>query len=141
MTEGTFTIGQAATRSGATADTIRYYERIGVLPKPPRSHAGYRRYTDAHVARIRFVRNAARFGFPLKELAGFVKARDKGQPPCRGVRAAGQRLLDDIDRQIEDLRRARDDMRRTLASWDARLAATPPGQPARLLESLGPHVS
>jgi len=141
MTAETFTIGEAAARSGVSADTIRYYERIGVLPKPPRTDAGYRRYTDAHLARLAFVRNAARFGFPLKELAGFLKAREKGQPPCRSVRAAGERLLTDMDRQIEEMLRAREDMRRTLEAWDVRLAATPEGSPARLLESLAPRVS
>ena len=140
MAPGTFTIGDAAAQSGVSADTIRYYERIGVLPKPPRSDGGYRRYTDAHVGRIIFVRNAARFGFPLKELAGFLKARDKGQPPCRSVRAAGGRLLQDMERQIAELIEARDQMRRTLADWDERLARTPPGTPARLLESLVPRV-
>jgi len=141
MPPGTFTIGEAATRSGVSADTIRYYERIGVLPKPPRSDAGYRRYTDAHVGRIVFVRNAARFGFPLKELSSFLTSREKGQPPCRSVRAAGERLLQDMERQIVELREARDQMRRTLADWDTRLARTPPGTPARLLESLAPRVS
>jgi len=132
----TFTIGQAAARAGISPDTIRYYERIGVLPNPPRSAAGYRRYSDAHVGRIVFVRNAARFGFPLKELAGFLKSREKGQLPCRSVRAAGDRLLANLDRQIAELTTARNDMLRTLTDWDRRLAATPPGAPARLLESL-----
>jgi DNA-binding transcriptional MerR regulator len=132
----TFTISQAAARSGVSADTIRYYERIGVLPKPPRSDAGYRRYSDGSVARIAFVRNAARFGFPLKELAGFLRAREKGQPPCRSVKAAADRLLRDMDRQIGELVKARAAMARTLADWDLRLAQTPEGTPAQLLESL-----
>src|SRR3954471_3101313 len=136
MSSGTFTIGEAAARAGISPDTIRYYERVGVLPQPPRSEAGYRRYSDAHVGRMVFVRNAARFGFPLKELAGFLKSRDKGQPPCRSVRAAGDRLLADMDRQIAELTAARTDMADTLADWDRRLAATAPGSPARLLESL-----
>jgi len=136
MSSGTFTIGEAAARAGLSADTIRYYERIGVLPKPPRSAAGYRRYSDAHVGRIVFVRNAARFGFPLKELAGFLKSREKGQLPFRSVRAAGDRLLANLERQIAELTTARHDMLRTLADWDRRLAATPPGAPALLLESL-----
>ena len=136
MSSGSFTIGQAAARAGISADTIRYYERIGVLPKPPRSAAGYRRYSDAHVGRMVFVRDAARFGFPLRELAGFLKSRDKGQPPCHSVRAAGDRLLADLDRQIAELTAARSNMVRTLADWDRRLAAAPRGTPARLLESL-----
>ena len=136
MGSGTFTIAEASARSGIPADTIRYYERIGVLPKPPRSTAGYRRYSDAHVGRMVFVRNAARFGFPLKELAGFLRSRDRGQSPCRSVRAAGDRLLADLDRQIAELTAARSEMVLTLARWDRMLAATPAGSPARLLESL-----
>lgn len=134
---GTFTIGEAAKRSGVSIDTIRFYERLGVLPKPPRSDGGYRRYTEASVARIAFVRRAAQFGFPLKELAAFLRARERGQPPCRSVRAAGARLLADMDRRIDELAQTRDDLAKTLAEWDGRLAATPSGAPARLLESLG----
>jgi len=136
MMASTCKIGEAAARAGVSADTIRYYERIGVLPKPPRSDAGYRRYSDASVARIAFVRNAARFGFPLKELAGFLRAREKGQPPCRSVKAAADRLLLDMDRQIAELTAARAEMARTLADWEQRLAQTPDGAPAHLLESL-----
>jgi MerR family mercuric resistance operon transcriptional regulator len=136
MAPSTFNIGEAAARAGVSADTIRYYERVGVLPRPPRSDAGYRRYTDASVARIAFVRNAARFGFPLKELAGFLRAREKGHAPCRSVKAAGERLLLDMDRQIAELAAARAEMARTLADWDRRLARTPEGAPAHLLESL-----
>lgn len=131
-----FTIGEAARRSGVSVDTIRFYERMGVLPKPPRSDGGYRRYSDASVARIAFVRRAAQFGFPLKELAAFLRARERGQAPCRSVRAAGGRLLADMDRRLGELRQSRDDLARTLEEWDARLAGTPAGTPARLLESL-----
>jgi DNA-binding transcriptional MerR regulator len=120
-----------------SVDTIRYYERVGLLPPPPRSHAGYRRYSDDAVARIVFVRSAARFGFALKELAGFLRARQQGRPPCRSVRAAGERLLQDLDRRIAELQTARATMAATLAEWDVRLAA---GEPARLLETLTvPH--
>jgi len=132
----TCTIGEAAARSGVTVDTIRFYERVGVLPKPPRSDGGYRRYSDASIARIVFVRNAARFGFPLKELAAFLRARERGQPPCRAVKAAGHRLLDEMDARIAELSSARAEMARVLAAWDRRLAETPQGAPARLLESL-----
>jgi DNA-binding transcriptional MerR regulator len=132
----TCTIGEAAARSGVTADTIRFYERVGVLPKPPRSDGGYRRYSDANVARIVFVRNAARFGFPLKELAAFLRARERGQPPCRAVKAAGDRLLAEMDARIAELTSARIEMARVLVDWERRIAATPGGAPARLLESL-----
>ena len=89
----TFGIGEAARRAGISPDLIRYYERVGVLPRAPRTSGGFRYYSDDAVARLLFVRNAIRFGFTSKELAGFLKARDSGRPPCHSVRAAGQRLL------------------------------------------------
>lgn len=105
--------------------------------------AGYRRYSNACVARIAFVRNAARFGFPLKELASFLRARDReqGRPPCRTVKAAGERLLMEMDVQIAELVSARAEMAHTRADWGRRLARTAEGSPAHLLESLGPIKS
>jgi len=85
---------------------------------------------------IAFVRNAAAFGFPLKELAGFLRARDHGRPPCRSVKSAGERLLAEMDRQLAALADARRQLAATLDDWDRRLAAAPEGTPARLLESL-----
>jgi DNA-binding transcriptional MerR regulator len=139
-TAASFNISEAAARAGVSADTIRYYERVGVLPRAPRTAAGYRRYTEEAVARIAFVRNAAAFGFPLKELAGFLRARDAGQPPCRSVKAAAERLLADMDRQLAALLDARRAMAATLQEWESRLAQTPRGSAARLLDSL-PGVS
>jgi DNA-binding transcriptional MerR regulator len=136
-----FNISEAASRAGISADAIRYYERVGVLPKPPRTESGYRRYTDESIARMVFVRNAAAFGFPLKELAGFLRARDQGRPPCRSVKVAGERLLAEMDRQLAQLGEARRQMAVTLQDWDRRLAETPAGAPARLLESLGVSAS
>ena len=129
-------IGEAAARAGVTCDTLRYYERQGLVPGPPRAANGYREYPDATVGRVRFVRNALRFGFSVKQVAGFLRARDAGRPPCRDVRETAERLLGDVERQIERLTASRDAMRRTLAAWDARLAATPKGVPARLLEHI-----
>jgi len=136
MPDRPFTIGEAAKRAGVSPDSIRHYERVGVLPRAPRTPGGYRYYTDASVARVLFVRNAMRFGFSMKELAGFLRARDGGTPPCRTVRAAGERLLHDMDRRLAELSDARASMAKALAEWDARLAGTPEGAPAHLLSSL-----
>jgi DNA-binding transcriptional MerR regulator len=136
MAEQTFTIGEAAKRAGVSPDTIRHYERVGLLPRAPRTAGGYRCYTETTVARVLFVRNAIRFGFSMKELSGFVDARDHGRPPCQSVRDAGERLLREMDRELSDLTAARASMAETLAAWDAKLARTPLGTPAHLLADL-----
>lgn len=129
-------IGQAAARAGVSCDTLRYYERQGLLPSPPRTAGGYREYSDSIVERVRFVRNALRFGFTVKQVSGFLKSRESGRPPCREVRAAAETILGRIDQQIAELSAARADVERTLVAWDERMAATPSGMPARLLESI-----
>jgi DNA-binding transcriptional MerR regulator len=129
----TFGIGEAARRAGISPDLVRYYERVGVLPRAPRTAGGFRYYSDDTVARLLFVRNAIRFGFTSKELASFLKARDSGRPPCHSVRAAGDRLLKEMDEQLARLHQARNAMAETLAAWDARLERTPAGTPAHLL--------
>jgi len=103
------------------------------VPRAPRTAGGFRYYSDEAVARLLLVRNAIRFGFASKELAGFLKARDTGRPPCHSVRAAGDRLLTELDDQLARLHEARNAMAATLAAWDARLERTPAGAPAHLL--------
>ena len=137
----TFGLGEAARRAGVSPDLVRYYERVGVLPRAPRTAGGFRCYSDETVARLLLVRNAIRFGFTSKELAGFLKARDSGRPPCQSVRAAGQRLLKQMDDHLAEMHEAREAMAETLAAWDARLERTESGAPAHLLTmvpALGP---
>lgn len=129
-------IGALAARAAVSVDAIRYYERIGVLPKPARTPAGYREYDTAALNRLGLIRNAQQFGFSLREIAGFLRVRDAGGRPCQEVRDAARRALADVDDQILALRRRRADMRRTLRRWDRQLAATPVDRPARLLENM-----
>ena len=131
-----FTIGEAAARAGVSADTIRYYERHKVIPVAPRTSAGYRVYSDDAVARIQLVKNAVRFGFAIKELEAFLRSCDAGQPPCRKVRAAGGRLLAEMDRRPAEMGAAREQMYTAVVAWDRALEATPSGTPARLLHSI-----
>ena len=130
------TIGRVARLAGVTPDTIRYYERLGLLPKATRTPAGYRQYPNGIVTRLTVVRNAQRFGFSLKEIARFLRVREAGGRPCRDVRAAAQRMLEAADEQIAALVSARKEMKDTLRAWDRTLAATPPDRQARLLETL-----
>ena len=76
------TIGKVAALAAVTPDTIRYYERLGLVPKPSRTPAGYRQYPGGVVNRLTLVRNAQRFGFSLREIAGFLRVREAGGTPC-----------------------------------------------------------
>jgi DNA-binding transcriptional MerR regulator len=129
-------IGELAARAGVSRDTLRYYERAGLLPTPPRGPNGYREYSDAVVHRVAFVRSALQFGFGVKQLAGFLRSREQGRPPCRDVRAAAERIAVEMDRRIAEWTAARARLASTLEAWDARLRAAPDGAPARLLETL-----
>jgi DNA-binding transcriptional MerR regulator len=129
-------IGELARRSGVSADTIRYYERIGVLAKAARTSAGYREYGEAAIQQVRLVQNALHFGLSLKQVGGFLGVRRAGGAPCKKVRAAGGEILASIERQIAELTLFQQSIRETLEVWDLRLSQTPEGQPARLLEAL-----
>lgn len=130
------TIGSAAAAAGVSADTIRYYERLGLIPKPPRTRSGYRIYSPGVIRRLLVVRSAQRFGFSLKEIAAFLAVRERGGRPCHDVRQAAQRRLDAVDRQIVELTSTRERMQKTLRQWDRTLARTPADRPAYLLEAL-----
>ena len=129
-------IGQLAKRSGVSADTIRYYERLGLMPKPARTSAGYREYSESAKDRVRLVQNALRFGFSLKQVGAFLGVRQAGGAPCKHVRAAGAQILEAIEQQIVELTASRESIKETLKVWDKRLSQTPEGQPAHLLEAL-----
>jgi DNA-binding transcriptional MerR regulator len=129
-------IGELAGLSAVSADTIRYYERIGLMPKAARTPSGYREYTESAIHRVRLIQNALSFGFSLKQLGAFLGVRHAGGAPCKNVRAAGAKILDAIERQIADLTVSRESVRETLDLWDRRLSQTPEGRPARLLEAL-----
>jgi DNA-binding transcriptional MerR regulator len=130
------TVGQVANAAGVTADAIRYYERLGLLPRAARAENGYRMYGPGVVHRLKVVRSAQRFGFSLRQIAAFLGVRDRGGVPCRDVRIAAQQILEAIDRQIAELKTTRGEMRQTLRAWDRLLDNTPPGRQARPLEAL-----
>jgi DNA-binding transcriptional MerR regulator len=130
------TIGKVAAAASMSPDTIRYYERLGLIPKAARTAAGYRVYSAGVIHRLMVVRKAQQFGFSLREIATFLGVRERGGRPCREVRSAAQRLLDAVDRQIAELTTARERMQVTLKAWDRILTDTPHDRPAYLLEAL-----
>jgi DNA-binding transcriptional MerR regulator len=134
--EQSLSSGQLAAAAGVSADTLRHYERIGVLAETERSPNGYRRYPPAALQRVRMIRSALAVGFTLEELAGILRERQAGTPPCRRVHAMASEKLADIERRIVELTGLRDSMRSVLERWRGDLATTPEGQPAHLLEKL-----
>jgi MerR family Zn(II)-responsive transcriptional regulator of zntA len=136
VARSTVRIGELAVRAGTTPDTIRYYERLGLLGRAHRTPAGYRVFPDSAVKRLRVIRNAQQFGFSLAQIRQFLQVRDVGHAPCRTVRDAAQERLAEVEAKIRELMVLRDTMRSTLAVWSKRLEDTPQGHAARLLEDL-----
>jgi len=100
-------IGEMAKRSGVTIDTVRFYERRGVLPPPDRLPSGYRVYDTAAVERVRFARELQGLGFTLDEVVDALHTYDAEDPTCADQRWRLERALDRIDQKIAELRRTR----------------------------------
>lgn len=98
-------IGILARRSGVTVETIRYYERIGLLPAPPRSAGGYRVYSPAHAERLQFVRRARDLGLSLDEVRRLLSLADQKSRSCGKVHDLAAHHLADIRARIADLKR------------------------------------
>ena len=128
--------GELASMTGVSTDTLRYYERMRLLPLPRRTSAGYRQYPPEAAERVRLVRHAMALGFSLQELSKILAVRDRGGIPCRHVQAMAVQKLAELDRQIDDLVALRGHMQKIVEQWEKRLDATPDGQAARLLETL-----
>jgi len=128
--------GELARRAGVSADTLRVYERRGLLAAPRRTANGYRLYPAESLERVLLVQRALAFGFTLPELSRFLDARAAGRPPCRDVREAAARRLQEIEAAIADLRDLEDSLTEILGAWDATLAGRPKGGRHRFLEAL-----
>jgi len=98
-------IGQLACETGCQVETIRYYERIGVLPPPARASNNYRVYGDSHRRRLVFIRRMRDLGFSLEEVRALLRMIDGGTYTCAEVQALGQEHLDAVRDKIADLRR------------------------------------
>ena len=112
MTNKQLSRGALASRSGVNSETIRYYEKIGLMPDPNRSAGGHRIYEREHVKRLSFIRRTRDLGFTLKEVRGLLALVDGGDYTCAEVRDRTLAHLDDVATKIRDLRK----MQRTLKS-------------------------
>jgi MerR family transcriptional regulator, mercuric resistance operon regulatory protein len=111
-------IGRLSTRAAVNIETVRYYERAGLLPSPPRKEGGHRLYGEAHVKRLTFVRRARELGFTLEEIRALLHLADEQHPSCSKVRVVASAHLEDVRAKIADLKR----MERVLAATVARCA-------------------
>ncbi len=129
--------GSLAKAAGVSPDTIRHYERIGVLPLATRTESGYRVYPASAVERVLVVRRALRIGFTLAELAEVLRARDAGGTPCRRVYQLAQQKLKGVAADIEALKRTERYLKKVLSDWEQRIQQAGAGQKSYLLHSLG----
>jgi DNA-binding transcriptional MerR regulator len=127
---------ELAATAGISTDTLRHYERSGVLPRPARTRAGYRRYPAQAATRVALIRRALAIGFSIKDLARVLREREQGGAPCRKVRAIVGDRLARIDAEVAALLALKADLTALVREWDGQLDRTPPGEQAKLLELL-----
>ena len=120
---GALLIGNVADRAGVPAPTIRYYESIGLLKPANRSASGYRRYSDATIEELLFIRKAQGLGFSLDEVAEILKLTRAGRTPCERVLSIAHQRVAALDERIRQLQRFRDHLAADLAKWDSERTA------------------
>jgi MerR family mercuric resistance operon transcriptional regulator len=96
---------ELARRAGCNIETVRYYEKVGLLPAPPRTTGGYRTYDASHERRLRFVLRARELGFSLDEIRALLKLVDERDQPCAEIRIVATGHLEKVRSKIADLRR------------------------------------
>jgi MerR family copper efflux transcriptional regulator len=128
--------GELAKATGVSPDTIRHYEKIGVIPRASRTESGYRLYPESAVERVVVVQRALRIGFTLAELADVLKARDAGGAPCQRVYKLATAKLKGVTADIAALKQTERYLKQVLTDWEGRMRRTAPGQKSNLLHSL-----
>ncbi len=98
-------IGQLATATDVGVETLRFYERRGLLAEPPRRRSGYRQYPREAVARVRFIRRAKELGFTLRQIGELLQLRVDPDKSCADVRAVAKAKIADVEARIDDLGR------------------------------------
>ena len=118
--KGQLTRGALARQGGVNIETVRYYERRGLLPEPPRSQSGYRLFSKNDVRRVRFIRRAQELGFSLKEIEELLALRVEPQSTRADVRQRAEAKIDGIEEKIRQLRAMKKSLQRLTASCSGR---------------------
>lgn len=104
-------IGELAQRAGVPIDTVRYYERQGLLPQPPRQPSGYRSFQAADIVRLRFVKRAKALGFTLEEIRDLLALSSRREDDMGSLKQAAQQKLAGVEAKLAELTRIRDGLR------------------------------
>lgn len=128
----TLTIGQVAHHAGVGIETIRFYEREGLLEEPPRRTSGYRQYPEQVIRRIHFIKRAQQLGFSLKEISELLALRVDGHTSCEEVKQRTKTKIDEVERKLVELQR----MRQALLHVSALCTGQGPASTCPMLDAL-----
>lgn len=104
----TYKIGQVAKRANVNKETVRYYEKRGLIPKPDRRRSGYRIFTQRHIDQIKFIKRAQQLGFTLSEIKELLELRVDEETSCSEIKKEAQEKYQDVTQKINDLRQIQD---------------------------------
>jgi MerR family copper efflux transcriptional regulator len=110
-------VGAVAKAAGVGVQTLHYYERLGLLPKPQRSIANYRLYSSDAIRRVKFIKKAQAIGLTLEETKQILDLKEHGRAPCSKVARLGERHLREIDMRLAELRKYRRALANALNDW------------------------
>ena len=125
-------IGQVARRAGVGVETVRFYEREGLLEEPPRRASGYRQYDEQVVKRLHFIKHAQHLGFSLKEISDLLMLRVDGETSCEEVKWRTEAKIAEVERKLVELQR----MRQALLQVAALCTGEGPASACPMLEAL-----
>jgi Cu(I)-responsive transcriptional regulator len=135
MSTKPFTIGHLAKATATKVETIRYYERIGLLAEPARTGGNYRAYGREHLGRLSFIRRARDLGFTLEQVRELLGLSDQKDRSCAAVDGIAREHLDGVDRKIADLRALRRELKSIIDQCGCGTIAD-----CRIIEALGPQI-
>jgi MerR family mercuric resistance operon transcriptional regulator len=115
-------IGQLSRLSGVNIETVRYYERIKMMPPPPRTASGRRVYDSTHVRTLAFIRRSRELGFSLEEIRALMRLGGPEKATCREVREIAAHHLEDIRAKLNDLKRLERLLAKTIAQCSGKIA-------------------
>lgn len=107
-------IGQVARQTGVTVETVRFYEKQGLINAPQRTVSGYRQYPQDTVKRVRFIQNAKDLGFTLKDISELLTLRQESGTSCADIKLRTTQKIDEVDQKIRDLKRIREALGRMI---------------------------